>query len=316
MRPLVSVSRRPRNPRVMKAMAGTVSVSALQALRLVAAAHEDLRDELGWKEAVLDDTGSRGELRGERRRVVDGAAVVGDQSSVRARRNLTQLRGADSCEGRSSAVGQDLERNRRADRLDELVGGDDDDEALGGCRDDLFAREGRAPALDQPAAGGDLVGTVHGEIEAFELVERLDRDSEPARGRLGLEGGGDAAHAQLAASERSEEEGNRRACPEPDRHAVFDERGGGLADDALLILKAHASQRRIHAGCRRTPTWKAESPSSPAVGAGSGAGSRSSSPAPERGSPSPREPASRSSRPPPRWAVLRSRPTSPSGRTS
>ena len=189
---------------------------------------------------MLDHAGRRGEAGGQLRRLAHRAQVVGDQPAVGARRHVAQLGLADAGERGSHAVGEELERHRRADRLHELVGGGDDHEAVGRGRHDLLPRVRRAAALDEPAVRRDLVGPVDGQVEAVELVEGLDRQSQLACSALRLQRGGDAAEAQAAACERREEVRHRGACAQPDEHPVPDELGSRLGGDALFVVGGHA----------------------------------------------------------------------------
>jgi hypothetical protein len=68
-----------------------------------------------------------------------------------------------------------LQRNRRRDPLDALVGRRDDDEAVASSRDDLLACVGPAAALDEPGVGRDLVGAVDGDVQPVALAEALER---------------------------------------------------------------------------------------------------------------------------------------------
>jgi hypothetical protein len=81
---------------------------------------------------------------------------------------------SESREGGVETVGEELDRNRRCDRLDELVRGGDDDEAVGGGGDDLLAGVRAAAALDDPAVGRDLIRSVDCDVEPGDAVERLD----------------------------------------------------------------------------------------------------------------------------------------------
>ena len=66
-----------------------------EALHPVAAADQDLVDERGREQPVLDDARRRVEACGERLRVVDRAEVVGDHAAVRAGRDVPQLDAAE-----------------------------------------------------------------------------------------------------------------------------------------------------------------------------------------------------------------------------
>ena len=157
---------------------------------------EDLADQLGREEPVIHDSGRRFQARGQRRRVADLPVVVRDQSAVRTRRHVAQHRVSEPAQRRGHAVGEQLERDRRRQRLDQLVRRGDHDEALGGTRDDLLARVGSAAALHEPPGRIDLIGAVDRDVEPVEAVERLHRDAEPAGGLLGRGRGGDAAQPE------------------------------------------------------------------------------------------------------------------------
>ena len=190
------------------------------------------------------DAGVGLEAGGELRRVADLAAVVGDQAVVGAGRDVAQGdRGAEPLEGRGDAEGEELQRHRRAQRLDRLARVGDDDEALGRRGDDLLAQVGAAAALDQPAVGGHLVGAVDRDVESLKLAELLDRDAQPARLFLGGDRGGDAADAADAAGrDRRQQVGNGRSGAQPHRHPVLDQLRRRLGGDALLgVGVAHGS---------------------------------------------------------------------------
>ena len=65
-----------------------------------------------------------------------------------------------------------LERDRRPDTVDELVGGDDHHEAVGGGSDELLPRVRAAAALHDPAVRRHLVGAVDRDVEARERIGR------------------------------------------------------------------------------------------------------------------------------------------------
>ncbi len=173
---------------------------------------------------------------GELRRVTDLTAVVGDQAVVGAAGDIAQGdRGAKPLQGRGDAEGEELERHRRAQRLDRLARVGDDDEALGRGRDDLLAQVGATAALDQPALGRHLVGAVDRDVEPLQLAELLDRDAELARLFLGGDRGGDAADvADAAGGDRRQQVSDGRSGAEPDSHPVLDQLRRRLGSDALL----------------------------------------------------------------------------------
>ncbi len=203
----------------------------------------------------------------------DRAQVVRDQPAVRARRHVAKLGGSDARERGADTVCEELERDRGADGLDELVGGDNDDEAIGGGRYDFLPRVRRSASLDHPAVGRDLVGAVHGDVEPLELVEGLDGQSELERARLASprEVATQRKRSPRAAS-AGRKNADRRARAEPDDHAVLDQLGRGFGRETLLLLDAHLSQRRIRAGCPPRPSSQGRSRSSRAAVAGSARG--------------------------------------------
>ena len=104
----------------------------------------------------------------------------------------------------------------------------------------IFSRRvGRAPALDEPAVGRDLVGAVDRQIETVERVERLDMDAELACSGLGTRRRRDAAQRQPAPRERGEEVRDRRAGSQAHGHPVFDELCRSLGSQLLLAPDAH-----------------------------------------------------------------------------
>src|SRR3972149_6363556 len=92
--------------------------------------------------------------------------------------------------------------------------------AGGGGGDDLLARERVAATLDEPSVGGDLVGPVDGDVQAIEVVERLDREPERTRQLLRARRGGDTADVQPTGGQGLEEAVDRRAGAEPDDHPL------------------------------------------------------------------------------------------------
>jgi hypothetical protein len=73
-----------------------------------------------------------------------------------------------------SGAKRGFERDWRAQTVNELVRGDDDDEATRCRGDDPLAGVRGAASLDQPAGGIDLVGAVDREVEAGDVVEWHD----------------------------------------------------------------------------------------------------------------------------------------------
>ena len=170
----------------------------------------------------------------ERGRVADLAAVVRDRPAVGAERDVAQLGLAEQRQRRGDPERQQLERHRWHDRVDDLVARGDHDEAVGRRRDDLLARVRAAAALDEPEVGRDLIGAVDRDVEAGELLERLDHEPERACGDLGGNRRGDAAQSQPALRQRRQQVRDGRARAEADPAPVLDERSRRLGRDTLL----------------------------------------------------------------------------------
>ena len=80
-------------------------------------------------------------------------------------RPSSAARGADREFGRPQAERVDFDRQRKAaERLDQLRSVGNDDHALRSRRDDLFAQQRAAAALDQRQRRVDLVGAVDGQM--------------------------------------------------------------------------------------------------------------------------------------------------------
>ena len=63
-------------------------------------------------------------------------------------------------------------------------------------------------AFDEPTVRGDLVGSVDGDVETFDLPVGLDPDTQFARCAFGPWGGGDAGDVERPADQRWKKEGN------------------------------------------------------------------------------------------------------------
>ena len=148
----------------------------------VAAADEDLGDELGREEPVLNDSRRRIEELGQCGGALERSDPVGDDPVVGRPRCVAELDVAEGGERGGETVLEQLERDRRANRLDELVRRHDHDEPLGGPGDDLLPRVRPSASLDEPAVARDLVGAVDREVETRERVrsgERLEGETRP-----------------------------------------------------------------------------------------------------------------------------------------
>jgi predicted peroxiredoxin len=107
-------------------------------------------------------------------------------------------------------------------------------------------------ALHDPAVGGDLVGTVDGDVQPGDSLERLDGETEGTRLLLRAHRRRNKAERQASRREGGEEVRDRRAGAEPDGHAVFDELGGRLGRVALFVLDSHTVENHAVTTRRRT----------------------------------------------------------------
>src|SRR4029450_12852878 len=138
--------------RYVRGVAGLATRGETSYLGAPAARDDHEIDELRREEAMLDDARLSVESLRELARVVDRTEEVRDRASIRTARGVRAEPGiAERGEGRLDGEGDQLERHGWAQPLDALVRGGDDDEALGGCSEDLLSRVRGAAALDQPA---------------------------------------------------------------------------------------------------------------------------------------------------------------------
>ena len=211
-----------------------------------AVAHDHVGHERGREEPVLDDACGRGQPRSELLGVVELAGVVRDHAAVRAPRGVAERDRPEPSQGPGETVLEQLERHRRRQALDELVRGDDHDEAVGRSGDRLLARVRGTASLHEPARGRDLVGAVDRDVEAgerFRAAERLDVEAELASRLLGGRRRRDAAQVEPACGEGGQERADTRARAQPDGHAVSDELGSSLGGEPLFVLGAHEGGR-------------------------------------------------------------------------
>ncbi len=186
---------------------------------------------------MLDHARGRAQPRRKRGRVADRAEVVGDQVAVGARELPAQPRVADLGERAPDAEAQQLERHRRVQRGDDLLGRDDHDEPARRRGDDLLAGLRRAAALDEPAGRVDLVGAVDREVELAERVEVFDGQPERPRRLFGRGRGGRAAQAlQISLGQGRQQIRDCRTGSQPDTHPILDHRRRGLGGRALEAL--------------------------------------------------------------------------------
>src|SRR5207237_2373445 len=156
------------------------------------------------KEPAFDDADDIANTMLQQARVVDAdeaaiedvVAAVGDERMVLG--GVAQYRrGTEPHQvggGGLPAELRDLDRHRGviAEPLNELFLIDDDDQAVAGRGDDLFAQQGATQPLDQiERAALDLVGAVDRQIDALVFGKAGERDAEPARQYRGPFGCGD-----------------------------------------------------------------------------------------------------------------------------
>ena len=204
------------------------------------------------EQAVLDDARNRGERPGTSSGVVDRAKVtvehqvtlVGDDRAVLAlgatEFGLATLL-ADGRGDGSAGVGQDRNGDGVVERLGQLRGVDDDEQAVGGGVDQLFAGVGRAATLDEVAVG-NLVGPVDSEV-GCRRRDRRQPDTRLSGALAGLVGGRDPLDIEAGvdtAAERVDGVGRGAPRPETDDHPVLDGTGRGLTCPPLCRLPSTA----------------------------------------------------------------------------
>src|SRR4051794_8859605 len=109
-------------------------------LDLLAPSDDHLSNHRGGEESMLDDPDLFGEPPRKLLRIIELGRVVGNDAAVGAPRHVSKLNAAESAQRRAQAELQQLQRNGRRQPLDELVGGNDDDEAISRPRDSLLPR--------------------------------------------------------------------------------------------------------------------------------------------------------------------------------
>ena len=136
---------------------------------------------------------------------------------------------------------EQLERDGRRQPLDELVGGDDHDEAVRRRRHRLLARVSRSAALDEPPVRRDLVAPSMAMSSREEPRHR--RTARRACRALARRARSPATWRRTAARDCAlrvpEAERDRRAGSEPDEHPVLDQLRRRLGGDLLLPVDAH-----------------------------------------------------------------------------
>jgi site-specific DNA recombinase len=134
-------------PATVCAHNSSVALAGREPLDDLIAREDHLGDERGLEQAVRDHPDGARQPRGQLRRILERAGVVGDHAAVGAAGHLAQAHFTKARERRGKPELEQLERHRRAQPLDELVRGDDHDEALGCGGDGLLARVSGPAAL-------------------------------------------------------------------------------------------------------------------------------------------------------------------------
>ena len=198
------------------------------------------------EEAVVEHAGEGEQAGIECGGVVDGAeprvddpeSLIGDDGAVFALPHPQFGHGAHRFEGPHHGRGGHRKHLHRYGHLlpemrHHLGGIHEHDEAVRLRRDDLFAGVRRTASLDEVEDRADLVGAVEGEVEAFDGLERGERDAVGPGQPFGEEGGGDARDVQPFIADATPDgfDGARRrgAGAEPQTHAVFDQGGDAFA---------------------------------------------------------------------------------------
>ena len=90
--------------------------------------------------------------------------------------------------------GDDFDGNGEiAEHGDLFAGVCDDDEFLGGGRDNFFVEERTAAALDEIELRVEFIGTVDGDVDVLHFVEAGEGNAEFGGGFARVDRGGDAA---------------------------------------------------------------------------------------------------------------------------
>ena len=153
--------------------------------------------------------------------------------------------------GPSESEHRDGQAARRAQPLHELLLLDDQHAAPRGERNQLLADQRAATALERVAPRVDLVGAVDAEVEAGRLVERGEREAEPAAQVGGALRSGYAAHAKSAAGQRLQRRGGCAPGSVAEQHPVLDQRGRRRARRPPLRIRAQ--RRTMRSRSRVTP---------------------------------------------------------------
>ena len=204
------------------------------------------------EEAVLDDAGDVTEFARERRRVGDAAEVAVENvvAFVGDKRFSTLLAehdgGAellDFATDQWKREGDDFDGDGEAAEHGDLFAGvGDDDEFLGGRRDDFFVEERAAAAFDEIELRIEFVGAVDGHVNMLDFVETGERDAESCGGFACVVGGGYAADFEAGCDTFADEldgVSSGGAGAKADDLAVFDELEGGARGGFLFDFVGH-----------------------------------------------------------------------------
>ena len=212
---------------------------------------QDVGDERGLEQAVLDEARRRRQARSERqrgRRTRPGSRRSRRRRGCAARRARwpARARAASSAARTRAARAAPVARAGRRSCSAEAI-----TTKRSAAAATIFSRVwAPPPPLISPAVRRDLVGAVDRDVERpVEALERADVDAESARLQLRARRRRDAADVEPARGEGGQQVVHGRPGAEPDGHPVRDERGGGLRGDALLAFGVRHSGDTQRRGC-------------------------------------------------------------------
>src|SRR5262249_12641574 len=144
--------------------------------------------------------------------------------------------------------GNDLhgEGSPHTETLDDLFGADDDHQALRRCRNDLFAYEGAAEALDEIETRIDFVCAVDREVELADFAKRRETKTEALRESTRRLGGRHADYPHPLAHptcQRGDELHRSVAGSKTDLHPILDVSSRRLSQDSQSVFPGRAHRR-------------------------------------------------------------------------
>ena len=154
--------------------------------------------------------------------------------------DVAEHRVAERPERRLEAERVKLERHRRREAIDDLVGRDDDDEPRSRPAATIFSRVWAAPPpfTSQPSGV-----TWSAPSTARSSLSRVSNGSTSRpSSRAALLGRGRRRHAadgEASRGQRRQEVPDRRARAQADGHPGLDQLGRGLGREALFVVRGH-----------------------------------------------------------------------------